>query len=321
MIEANVGIIHADAPVPSTADWRLVSPELQFLINRGLVTRILPGESASMKALIVRDPSALQFLPRSFSNLTPSRTLIVADEDGPGKSYDPRVVSTTAARYFGNEFAWCALEGSMTERMGRLLGEKLLRVEYPLVVDASRLNLLRKPPLPGRLLIGRTASGAVSDWPGPKDLSLAYPSDGPAEVRVLGDCAGALVTMDWKDLPAAWVEYPSGSIAPSIFWRSVDCLVHFDRAARTGIREDFLDAMVAGAVVIARTESAHLLSSGVVKAEPADALGIVDEITHIASFRERQIDVGRQLVRDRFATGRLVDFMHSFLLEGSEVHE
>lgn len=313
----DVGILHVDSPNSFSTDWRKTRSEVQELVSSGEVKRLYFGEVTAVDTLIVREPSALQYAVRELETIGPKRCLIVGELDAKQAAFDWSIAAVNAVDIFGPQVQWCIPEGMDRPRVEQLAGDNVLAEDFPLIVRVDAYRGVRKPPLPGRLVIGRGADNFEREWPLADDLELVYPRQNSIEVRVLGDFRGGQRVMGWRKPPSNWIEFRQGRIESSVFWRSVDCVVHFDDGSQEGKRRDFLEAMAAGAVVITSAKHAGSFGDVVVEAPPEQALEIAYQFAHKPQELIERGLRGQQYVREEHSPERLIDYLRVFRQNGS----
>ena len=313
----DVGILHVDSPTSSTLDWRRTRPEVQKLVSSGAVKRIYLDDDTAVDTLLVREPSALQLGAQNLATIKPKRVLIVHEADAKQAAFDRKIAEANAVELFGPHVRWCIAEGTGYQQVEPLEAENVLAEEFPLIVNVDAYRGVRKPLLPGRLVIGRGAENFEDEWPLAENLELVYPKQNSIEVRVLGDFRGGQRVMGWREPPSNWVQFRQGQIEPSVFWRSVDCVVHFDNDSLEGKRRDFLEAMAAGAVIITSAKHARSFGDAVIESTPEEALDIAYRLAQKPKALNERGLRGRQYVLNEHSPERLIKYLQAFRQNGS----
>jgi len=292
-----------------------VHPGLEALVRTGQAALAAdrgpsPDAPPAAKLAVIHDPAALvQGRPSGPADaplVAARQTLIVANEPPADLSgaagYEFARVDALARALTGcEETAWApAWPGIRAQLESKSDAIEVSPIDWPPVVDPERWA--RERALPTRLAptIGRHGRPEPEDWPDDLQVFLSrYPVSRHLNVALLGVYEPALSEL--RRTPRNWTLFPSGSIAPERFLRSLDFLVyHPSWRKRATVDRGILEALAGGAVAVLP----HELESAFGEAAlyPEDGRDALD--TMVTLFRDRQayldrVRRGQALVRDR----------------------
>lgn len=314
--DLSIAILHFDTPwgAGSLAP-RALAPDVQRLVTDGKVGRVYVEEEIEVAVVVVRDPAAVDYARRVSGSLVAGRVLMVAHSNPAGREailrkYDPQHAHEMAGNIFGVDPLWMVPTGESPELFQSAFELPVATEGYPMVVDIQRFSGVRLRRAGGRLVVGRSADNEAEDWPTVETLHEIFPTDGSVEVRVLGDARGALRVSGERRLPADWLSFRDGDIAPEMFWRTVDASVVYDQETRgRAIERPVLEALALGTPVITDSERAALYNHAVLVAEPADAVQVATDLIADRVRCEEVAEIGRSFVRDNFNPEVFYEFM------------
>lgn len=215
-----IGVMHLEDPGLHAAEPGRFTRAFQQVINSGEITQVLADEDFhQIKLVLVRNPRLLQFLPAGETAFTPDVLAVVensavagsVDDENVGKRREALGNQTEA--FFGRKPVW------------------LTSAQYPTFYDTRTGQVPRRGPRNTRPVITRTADILPHYWPQDAELrELLYPSDGSADVRLIGDAAAAASALDLPRLPAEWMVYDPAEISMPAALGSADFFIHFTEA-------------------------------------------------------------------------------------------
>lgn len=288
----SVAILHLDTPWGGAHDPRALVPEVQQLINEGVVDRIFLDQNVWVDLVLVRDPATMDYGRRVESTVIASQVLMVA-HSVPAlvarhrRPYDPYNAHEMAQSIFGLVPYWVVPEAAGSLRLREEWDLPFIDERYPVYIDAGRFSGIRMSRPPGRPVVGRTAENEIDDWPVRKLLPEIYPTNGDIDFRVFGDARGAARVLGIKHLPVDWVQYKTSDLPVEVFWRTLDAKVLYDqKEADAGLERSVLEALSSGVPVITDSRRARIYGDAVVQATPNE----VPEILNTLLSDARELD-------------------------------
>lgn len=307
----NVAVLHMESPDQSYASVQAMTPDVQALINRGIVDEVLYDDVVEARTLLVCDPTILQFVPDAPSGLMVERTVVFAgispsDGDGLDLRYLPDTCTENARAVFGAEPVWVPRGPAVRSAIESVIVDSQI-YEWdirPTVESSEQTSVRERRQRSGSPVVGRFGSSQTADWPSALQvLKGAYPIDGRLDVRVRGDASPALKTLKSKTVPPAWIVHPSDALTRHRFLESLDFYVHFGRSSAEASTE-VLEAMAAGVVVIAPPEFRRDYGDAAVYASASELTAVTCRYHDRRDLYRVQQVKAAELVSSRFSVSR-----------------
>jgi glycosyltransferase involved in cell wall biosynthesis len=321
----SVAVLQRESPYAQVKTGTPLVAAVQQLVNDGAVTIVYAQGPDSVRTVIVRDPAVIHLGRRDPLGLDAERVLMVGHDglssaDPRRQTYDPASAHQVATDVFGVVPEWTVTRNDALADFGREFGVPVTESAYPLVVDA-RWTAHRPVPAsagPGPVVLGRRSGTLPEDWPATtEETTAAYPTDGSADVRMLGPANPAVAQLGLEALPPSWLVFGESEIDPLVFWRTADFMVQFDQ--RTGGRghdRDLLEAVAAGTVVITGPECEPPAGLEVCAARADTVAEAISDFRNDPDRYLRQAEAGQRYVRENHGGERFVDFIRQYV--GSE---
>ncbi|UQN28088.1 glycosyltransferase [Brachybacterium kimchii] len=313
--ELSVAVLHIDTPWGRTGDTRALVSGVQELISRGRARRVYLDQEIDAGLVLIRDPATMDYAREMRGSITADALLVVASGDPACSTahlrpYDARHAHRMAESIFGLVPRWIAPEGVDPTVLMDTLELPMDEAVYPVYVDAERYSRAPLRRRQGRPVVGRVAQNELEDWPCRKDLPTVYPASEAIDLRVLGDARGAVRAMGKRRLPAEWLQYKTGDIAPDTFWRTVDAMMLFDQnLVERGLERSVLEALASGVPVVTDHRRGRLYGDAVVATDPSEALEVLLGLMAEPADLERLRAVGKRLIRNHADPQRLRTFI------------
>lgn len=305
----------------STKQEALASP-IQKLINNHGIDEVFIDDAVSVNLLILRYPPILQFMRREKSELSVKRMIILANQapsevDGSDIRYLVNDCHDAATTIFTNDLVWAPQGPQVREAIEPYLGkESISSYDIPGIVNANEWFIPRSE-LPRGLLpvIGRYSRDDPMKWPNdPEVLVSIYPTNGSADVRIMGGLKAPLEVLGISTSPEAWTSFTYGSIAPQQFLQSIDFFVFFQHPKATeAFGRSILEAIASGVVVILPQHFEEVFGDAALYCSEADVASLVRQFHENRHQYMEQIERARRIVADRFSYAFYVRLIQNLL--------
>ncbi len=311
-----VGVLQMETPYSQLGATRVLVHGIQKLINSGTIGQLFLDETADVDLMLVRDPAVLDYAKRARSELRVRQCLLVSTDTSvtnPGGvlRYVPQHAQEMGMSVFGVEPLWAVPLGSTNESFAATYALPVLDQPYPLIVDLAHQPAGRPPHVNAGLRIGRTATGSRLDWPSDGvALRVAYPTDGSAEVRILGDAGGALQVLGDTAMAPSWLNFSHDDMRPDVFWRTVDYAVQFDgRGISSDSLREMVGALASGTVVITSPDHEGFFGDSVLVGEPHDVPRLLQSVPVASEAYRLQVQRGARFVHEQLSEEAFMDFL------------
>lgn len=229
-----VGIIPCFNFLIRSASVRHMTPAIQEMLDRGVVTRVPLAAKIQTKLLIIRWPSIMQ-IPHGGSCNIRTDNLIVISNHAPYEklddriSYDVTTVSENAARMFGIRPIWFPESEQIGVILKRIVAPGELADQCWKGIVAGPFPEMRHPDFTLPPVIGRHGRDHPMKWPGNRaDLIAAYPVDGSARVSILGGASTPVKSgLMTANEAAHWTVHTLNAIPVQDYLRELDFFVYF----------------------------------------------------------------------------------------------
>lgn len=313
--DLSVCILQLDTPWGQTGDPRALYPDVQRLINEGLIQRIFLDEEADVELIVVRDPSAVDYARKLTASISSNRVLMVSHGDPKyyldnSRPYDIVHANDMAESIFQVKPEWVATSGFESAELYERWELDVAPGHYPIYIDPERFQGPRLRRSNSRPVVGRTAENDTDEWPSRRLVSTVYPTDGRVDFRVLGDARGAVRAMRQNQVPNEWLQFKVGDIGEELFWRTVDAMILFDHERGPGgLERSVLEALATGVLVIVDGRRAAVYGPAVHRSEPEDAIkdlwSLIGDDSVLDEYRAR----GYELVQMHSNPMAIIEFI------------
>lgn len=253
-----VGVMQLESLISPSKETTRLAPEIQTLINQGLVNEVIPDENAEAAVVVITDATSLQFGPMTGVNLSSQITLVAPDfppSAGKRKSvlYRPRDCDGMAEKLFHGQVLWTSVDPLVYNSLKQFQDDIRLHSDLmPAAFDPRNWQNSR-PRLTGDVpVIGRHSENFIEMWPKNIRVSKQVLPHGPtADVRILGDAKPFLRKFSKREYPLNWLVFRDRDISPEAFMSSLDFFVYFpDERVEQGFSREAIEATAAGALTI-----------------------------------------------------------------------
>lgn len=305
----SVGVLHLEAPRFMAPRTQPLCEEIQSRINSGAVTEVLYDDFVATELLILRYPPILQFRPADASNLSIGRMVILANQapseiDGRDIRYLVRDCHANAEEMFGAPVIWAPQSPVVREAIAPYLnGQELLPYDIPGVLAAEKWFVERRDYRSMLPVIGRHSRDNEMKWPGDRSaIEKIYPTDGRADIRILGGASVPKAVLGTRRTPPAWTVYEQNQISPECFLASLDFYVFYQNVnAVEAFGRAVLEGIASGLVVVLPPHYERVFGAAAVYAEPDDAMTTVLRLYSNRSLYDSQIRRARRVIEDQFS--------------------
>lgn len=277
------------------------------IAHRNGVTFVTPGETLSIRDVVVTYPAIIDHAMDRFPEIDHQRLVVVvnqmAERDVAGRhvAYDPARVRRHLVEFFGHEGDWVPISSRVRrimEQDGRYprphadTWTPLLDIETWSAGGGSRWRGDER----ARPVVGRHGRDHVLKWPGSREALLAaYCADKPCDVRFLGGARNALKLTGRQ--PVNWRVHAFGSQEVTQFLADLDFFVHYPHEDYI---EEFgrapMEAMASGVPVILPPVFRDTFADSALYAEPQDVWPTIARLWTDKAAWTRQADAGRAFV-------------------------
>ncbi|WP_203973480.1 glycosyltransferase family 2 protein [Planotetraspora silvatica] len=271
-----VGVMQMESLRSMTAARKYVCPEIQQLINDGVVDQILLADPVETKLVVTRQPSVLQFADRSASGVRAEGVLIIADAVpyGPGGTayqYSPQSCTEAARVLFGAEPRWCPQKRSIRAFLEAEPNVSVTAFDYPEGMDVDEWSLARNGfrsdlPVAGRRLKGDPTE-KLKDHP---DLLQAYPDSPNIDLRIMGGRKYTRALLGKSRVPSNWLVYENDEVDARSFMYQIDFYIHFATDMADDADQMILTALASGCVLILPKHLSDVFGNAAVYCAPED---------------------------------------------------
>ncbi|WP_129662639.1 hypothetical protein [Phytoactinopolyspora endophytica] len=293
-----------------------ISAHLSTLIDDGLATLVLPGDTVHARHAIVRHPAVAQDLVEPLRTVTVDGVSLIANHpllDAEGTAqYDPGLATERLAGCFGHDPLW--------RPIGPVVRRQLAdRSDVPLAGDDWR-NLIdlegwftprdgaRNTPV-----IGRHSRPHWTKWPNRgEDILAAYPDSADVRTRVLGGADPARAVLG--KVPRHWLVEPFGARHPSGFLADVDFFVYYHHPGWVeAFGRNIMEALASGAVAILPEHFRETYGEAALYAPPQGVAEVVSRLCADRAAYRAQSKLGRDLVAARHSYPAHVDRLDALI--------
>lgn len=247
------GLLHVPSGLANTGLG--VEPRLRRCLDEGLAELIPPGQAAHARLAVLRNATVFAEVPEHLP-VSADRALMIANhvavDAARVRHFDPAATDRAVTDWLGVRPTWYPIGPAVRDS---LLPDApaidLAPVDWVNLLDVDEWATPRTGvPAGGTPVIGRHSRSSLKKWPeSAGDLRAAYPTDGSAQVRVLGGADAVVEVLG--EVPPGWVVEQFGARSPQDFLSDVDFFVYFHRSDLVeAYGRTIMEAMASGAVAI-----------------------------------------------------------------------
>jgi hypothetical protein len=283
-----VGMMHLETLISPSKETTRLSPEIQALVNNGVVAELIPDEDAHAHAVVISDASILQFAPVTGVNITSNVTLITPDfppyvGNNGTVIYRPEDCSLAAEQIFGGEVIWTSTDPRIHDCLAELSDNIFLHPDLlPTPFDCKKWQNNRPRLMGDAPIVGRHSENYEEMWP--KNLRISkhlWPHDPEVDVRILGDAKPYLRKYQKRDYPQNWLVFRDRDISPEAFMTGIDFFIyHPDEHFEQGFSREALEATAAGVLAILPDTFKRAHGESALYASPEHIQDIVAELSN-----------------------------------------
>lgn len=297
------GLVQLNSPlVPQVTAFR---GRIRELVVAGSAQLLVGRDPIRTKVVLVRNPAVFEHAAAQLPLIATDRVLVIANttmispEGGTG--YDPRRITELARDKFGVEPLWVPVSSIVRSQLERAAPElQLAADDWVTVIDPDRWQVRDSPPTGDRPVIGRHGRDARAKWPTQRSvLESVYPTDGSAEIRVLGGARSAKELLG-PVLPNSWRVWDFGVRELGTFLNDVDVYVYYtDPRWIEGFGRNVLEAMAAGVPTVLPPSFEPVFGDAALYADPSTVRSVVRSLHSDRDLWLRTSVHAREVVRQR----------------------
>jgi glycosyltransferase involved in cell wall biosynthesis len=281
-------LLHLDALSRLRHGLPHLDPQIQDLVNAGLLDQIELCDDVRARLVVARTPGVLQYAPDGPSRIRADRVVIEATAALPA-------AGRAARRLFGTDPLWAP-----TGPDGRQLlsatpgGLALAPVDLPGTVDAAAWRVDRRGPRVDRPVIGRHCAGGRQDWARLRDQ---LPDPARHDIRLLDGTGSSQRAFGRAGPPLGWLVYSTADVSLRGFLYQVDFYLQLpSEQASTDPEPTVLAAMAAGCVALLPHRFARTFGEAAVYCAPGEVGDTVRMLHGRRTALREQSDRGREFV-------------------------
>lgn len=307
-----VGIMHLDNPATFSQYAGVYNRAIQEMISTGQITHVMADEHFyDVKLMLVRSPELLQFVPSGRVSFAVQKVAVVAaapawEMENFLVHYLPKDCSGNAEAFFGRRPVWipqtAASRSLLTQEVP---AAEVSGTDFVSPFDPSEWSVRRRPPRFARPVIGRWSGEAAPLWPRHRgEIPMIWPTDGRADVRLLGDTAALLRVLGDRYLPSEWTGFQHGEIDRRTFYRSIDFFVPYPQPGRrVYATRSVLEAMATGCVVVLPVQAQEIYGDAALYAEPESLWDTIVEYFRSSEAYLRQSERAKEFAASHRSGG------------------
>lgn len=305
-----VGIINFEAArFMSNSFQTPLNDDIQRLINVGYVDEVHYDDLVHIRLLILRYPPILQFFRSDRTSLKIERMIILAnqapsEQDGQDVRYLVDECHRNAQLAFGVTPVWVPQGPLVRTFLSYYLDSPALAgFDLPGILNVDDWWNERNWYRSITPVVGRVSRDNSMKWPDEKPIiEKLYPTDGSADVRIMGGAATPLKIMGVSKAPMGWTVYGPDEIAVPSFLQSLDYFVFFQHSlAIEAFGRAILEALAAGVVVILPPHFEKVFGEAALYTEPDGVAQLIRELHADFSTYRQQLRRSRSVVKARFS--------------------
>ncbi|MEE6283152.1 glycosyltransferase family 2 protein [Georgenia sp. MJ170] len=293
---------------------------VQDLLNSGAVGEVFLDDDVTVRLLVVRYPPVLQFLPSVEVRLDVHRLIVLANQapaerDGSDIRYNVDDCRANVKALFGQAALWVPQGPTVRGALEPLVpGAELASFDMPGIIDVAEWWTERKSYRADRPVIGRHSRDDPMKWPGDAEtLRSVYPTDGSADVRVMGGERTLGKLLDQR-IPPDWMVLPRDYMPVHTFLNAIDFFVYYQHAdAYDAFGRAALEALAAGCVAVLPPHLEATFGPGAVYAAETEALATVRELYADPAAYRAQSAAAVAYVDERFGPRTYASLVDSLL--------
>ncbi|GAA1631163.1 glycosyltransferase family A protein [Actinoplanes couchii] len=260
-----VAVLHLDTLAGVAGKPAGLDPDLQQMINTGIVDQVVLADDVHARLVLVHDPAVLGFAPGTASGIRAAKVVIEAD---PAWLPAAAHCAGEARRLFSVEPHWAPTDPAGREHLGAVL-TRVTGTDVPGTVNLRRWRLHRSGPRADRPVIGRVHSGGAGDW---RRLVDTLGGTG-VDVRILA------LTPPAGPVPDGWLVYQAADVHLRGFLHQLDFYLYLPSdVPETATCPEILTAMAAGCVPVLPPGHAVVYGQAALYADPAEVATVVESL-------------------------------------------
>lgn len=309
-----VGYIHEESPINSST--QPVSDNLFKMQLEGIVEQVGLHDIASIKLLVIRHPSVVQFMDNRATNLIVQKTVLIVNNPpilvgGAGTVFDLSTCLNNVDKLFEKPCLLVAESGVTRELSKGLVGnERLMEITWPGLVSLSTINTPDFSRLP---VLGRHSRDHALKWPSTRAKFDAIYTSASYRTTFLGGAA-SLIEKLGADTVKDKTVHEFGSIEVQEFLNEIDFWAYFhDEQLTESFGMAIAEAMAAGKVVILPSYLETTFGDGALYAAPAEVPNLISEIWDDPSRHKEQSKRAREYAFKNFSTDAFLKRVQTLL--------
>ncbi|NDK33180.1 glycosyltransferase [Nesterenkonia haasae] len=295
-----VGVMHIENALHLAEFSRMYIQPVQQLISSGDVTSVLADEDFHhVGVVMIRTPELMEFIPDQGVSFTVDSAFMLADKRPWDNSdftvhYIPENCARNAHAFFGVRPQWVSRSQLLLENLQtHIPDDEMWPTIHITALTPEAWRARRTGPRNVRPVMGRWAGDRENLWPESHEtIAQIWPIDGTADVRLYGDPSAVLRVLGAKRLPPAWLSFRQHEISRLTYYRSLDFLVQFGRAAPNPHSDlSILEALATGCIAVLSPDYEHVYGDAAVYAEPQE---VREKLQQLVSDRDMYLEQSRR---------------------------
>lgn len=304
-----IGVMDLEAARFMSQSAKPLCQPVQRLLHQGAVTRVMPDDAAHASLVILRYPPILQFPSSEPWSITADRVIILANQapserDGRDIRYIPAEAECHLQKLTGHRGLWVPQGPTVRSALQGLLPEtQLADFDMPGIIDHTAWAFDRSRFRNARPVIGRHSRDNEMKWPSDAtSVEALYPTDGSADVRILGGASTPLDVLGLTRAPVDWLVFPTNDVPIRDFLCSIDFFVYYQHPdAYDAFGRAILEALAAGCVAILPERFRATFGDAALYAEASEVPRIITDLWNDREAFHAQATRAMTEVAERFS--------------------
>lgn len=278
-------------------------PDLQRLVDNGLIKFVDPGVSVQTRLVIVHHPTIFSLPPRQTVRIITNQVVLILHHPRVNRAgvvqYDLTAVAKICLRTFGRDVKIAPVSGIVRRSLPAVLpeGATVLDEDWYNLFEKNGWKQRRPGPPAYPVHIGRHARPDPQKWPDTRQEALAAYNPDPefCMVSILG--GGPFLEELYGKLPDNWRVLPFSFESVDTFLSELDFFVYFHSDAWSeAFGRVVIEAMAAGVPVILPAYLRDSFGEAALYCKPHEVTELIERLVGHQSRYEQQVKRGHAFV-------------------------